>query len=347
MRLVRTTLSPLVCAALLSMALPGAGHADPVTVCVPPSLEKTLGDLRQQHPGLTLLSADDPADLVARAAECDGLMGFGGDVVADVVRAGPKLRWIQLWSAGVERYVSVPALRDSDIVLTNLRIIQGPEIADHAFALLLTLTRDIKFFDAQMSTGWGERRSRIPMIELRGKTALVIGLGGIGTQVAQRAAGFGMRVLAIDARDLPIHRDVERVRRPEELDALLPEADVVFSCVPRTAESEGMLGPDQFQLMKKGAYLVNVSRGAIVDTPALVAALESGHLAGAGLDVTHPEPLPDDHPLWKMENVVITPHVAGFSDRLGERQRELFRDNLERFVTGRPLRHVVDKHAGY
>jgi phosphoglycerate dehydrogenase-like enzyme len=306
-----------------------------------------LGDLREKHPDLTLVSADEPADLVARAAECDGLMGLGGDSVADMVRAGAKLRWIQLWSAGVEGYVSVPELRDSDIVLTNARIIQGPEIADHAFALLLSLTRDIKYFNQQMSTGWGQRRSRIPMIELRGRTALVIGLGGIGTQVAQRAAAFGMRVLAVDARDVPIHRDVAQVRRPDQLDSLLPEADVIFSCVPRTPESEGMLGQVQFGLMKKGAYLVNVSRGAVVDTEALVAALESGHLAGAGLDVTYPEPLPDGHPLWTMDNVVITPHVAGISDRIGERHRELFRDNLERFVTGRPLRHVVDKHAGY
>jgi phosphoglycerate dehydrogenase-like enzyme len=108
-----------------------------------------------------------------------------------------------------------------------------------------------------------------------------------------------------------------------------------------------MLGPEQFALMKEGAYLVNVSRGAVVDTDALVAALRSGRLAGAGLDVTDPEPLPADHPLWKMDNVVITPHVAGVSDRIGERHRELFRDNLERFATGRPLRHVVDKKAGY
>jgi len=336
----------VVAAALLLTALVPA-LADPVTVCVPTSLKGMLGDLQEKHPDLQLLSAEEPADLVARADECDGVIGLGGGAVADLVRAGTKLRWIQLWSAGVERYVSNPELRDSDIVLTNAQIIQGPEIADHTLALLLSLTRDIKYFGEKMSTGWGERRSRIPLIELRGRTALVIGLGGIGTQVAQRAAGFGMRVLALDAKDIPLHRDVEYVGQPDELDALLPEADVVFSCVPRTAESERMLGPKQFALMKEGAYLVNVSRGAIVDTEALVAALESGRLAGAGLDVTDPEPLPADHPLWKMDNVVITPHIAGISDRIGERHRELFRDNLERFATGRPLRHVVDKKAGY
>jgi phosphoglycerate dehydrogenase-like enzyme len=333
--------------ALVFVSAAGARSDDAVTVCLLASLAKDLGPLEQAHPALRLLSAEKPADLVARAAECDGVVGLWGSDVADVVRAGRKLRWVQVGSAGVERYVSVPALRDSDIVLTNAKIVQGPEIADHAFALLLNLTRDIKTFGLRMSDGWGERRSELPMIELRGRTALVIGLGGIGTQVAQRAAGFGMRVLAVDPKDVPIHRDVDHVGKPDELDALLPEADVVFSCVPHTPRSEQMLGARQFELMKKGVYLVNVSRGPIVDTDALVAALRSGKVAGAGLDVTDPEPLPADHPLWKMPNVIITPHVAGVSDRIGERRLELYRDNVGRFATGRPLRNVVDKARGY
>jgi phosphoglycerate dehydrogenase-like enzyme len=185
------------------------------------------------------------------------------------------------------------------------------------------------------------------MIELRGRTALVIGVGGIGTQVAQRAAAFGMRVFAVDPKDAPLHRDLTYVGKPDELDVLLPEADVVFSCVPRTPRTEGMLGRAQFDAMKKGAYVINVSRGAIIDTDALVAALLSGKLAGAGLDVTDPEPLPNGHALWKMDNVIITPHVAGQSDRIGERRMRLYRENIVRFVTGKPLRNVVDKQLGY
>ena len=345
----RSAAGPVVAVAsvlLVFVAGSGARAADALTVCVPASLAKEMADLERNHPSLRLLSAEEPAGLVARAAECDGVIGLGGAAVADMVRAGRRLRWVQVGSAGVEAYVSVPELRDSPVVLTNAQIIQGPEIADHAFALLLSLTRDIKHFGERMGKGW-ERRSRLPMIELTGRTALVIGLGGIGTQVAQRAAAFGMRVLAVDLVDVPMHRDVAYVGKPDELDALLPEADVVFSCVPRTPRSEKMLGERQFEAMKKGAYVINVSRGAIVDTGALVAALRSGRLAGAGLDVTDPEPLPDDHPLWTMPNVVITPHVAGQSDRIGERRLKLFRDNVERFVTGRPLRNVVDKTLGY
>jgi phosphoglycerate dehydrogenase-like enzyme len=333
-------------ALLIFVVLPaGAAAEETVTVCIPASLAGELADLPARHPGLRLVSAEQ-TDLVARAAECSGVVGLGGPDVADMVRAGSGLRWVQVGSAGVERYVSVPELRDSEIVLTNAQIIQGPEIADHAFGLLLALTRDIKFFVGQMAAGW-ERRSRLPMIELRGRTALIIGLGGIGTQVAQRAAAFGMRVLAVDPEDVPIHRDVAYVGKPDELDALIPQADVVFSCVPRTSRSEGMLGRKQFDAMKKGVYVINVSRGAIIDTDALVAALSSGKVAGAGLDVTEPEPLPAGHPLWRMPNVVITPHVAGRSDRIEERRLELFRENIERFVTGRPLRNVVDKKLGY
>jgi len=349
MRHVRGGSSLAILGALLFIpfvrALAVAGET--VNVCVPASLAKELADLPEHHASLMLLSAEEPAALVALAPHCDGVLGLWGTDVADMVRAGTKLRWVQVGSAGVEQYVSVPELRDSDIVLTNAQIIQGPEIADHAFGLLLALTRDVKFFGEQMANGVWERRARLPLIELRGRTALVIGLGGIGTQVAQRAAAFGMRVVAIDPQDVPIHRDVAYVGKPDELDALIPEADVVFSCVPRTPRSEGMLGREQFDLMKEGTYLVNVSRGAIVDTEALVAALASGKLAGAGLDVTDPEPLPADHPLWKMPNVIITPHVAGRSDGVGDRRLKLFRDNVERFATGRPLRNVVDKQLGY
>ena len=156
-----------------------------------------------------------------------------------------------------------------------------------------------------------------------------------------------MTVLAVDPKDVPIHRDVTYVGKPDELDDLLPRADVVFSSVPQTPASEGMIGERQFELMKQDVYFINISRGKIVDTDALVAALRSGKIRAAGLDVTDPEPLPSDHPLWAMSNVTITPHLATISDRLEERRMQLLRDNITRFATGRPLRNVVNKQAGY
>ena len=325
---------------LLSFAASGAA-AQTVTVCMPSFFADSLGDLQEQHENLRLAIIDDDLD----PSDCNGLIaGYRG--VENYLTADGDLRWIQSNSAGVEGFLEIPDLRDSDIVLTNAKIIQGPEIADHAFALLLNFTRNIKAFNARMAEGWNTDRE-LPMIELRGKTALVIGLGGIGTQIAQRAAAFGMTVLAVDPKDIPIHRDVAYVGKPDELDDLLPRADVVFSSVPHTPATEGMIGARQFELMKQDVYFINISRGKIVDTDALVAALQSGKVRAAGLDVTDPEPLPTGHPLWTMPNVTITPHLATISDRLEERRTALLRDNVTRFATGRPLRNVVDKQAGY
>lgn len=333
--------------ALCGLAIESPAYAGTVRVCILERYHDALAGLTERHPNLELVTAKNGADLVAKVGGCDAVVGLNpGSGVAPVIQAGGGLKWVQTTSAGVETYLAVAELRDSDILLTNTKIIQGPEIADHAMALLLNLTRDMKFFNEQMARGF-ERRSRLPLIELRGKTALILGLGGIGTQTAERAAAFGMRVLAVDPKDMPLRRDVEYVGKPDELDALIPEADVIFSCVPLTARSRGMLGRRQFEAMKEGVYVINVSRGGIIDTEALVWGLESGRVRGAGLDVTDPEPLPPTHPLWSMPNVTISPHLATVSDELESRRIRLFRDNLERYLEGRPLHNVVDKGRGY
>ena len=185
--------------------------AEPVRVCALERVAESLIDLTNEHDRLQIVAAADADDLIQKLASCQALIGlYPSARTADILKAGTHLKWIQSMSAGVEGYLAVEDFRESPVILTNAKIIQGPEIADHAFALLLNLTRDMKFFNEQMRAGF-ERRSRLPMIELRGKTALIIGLGGIGTQTAQRAAAFGMRVLAVDPKDVPLHRDVEYV----------------------------------------------------------------------------------------------------------------------------------------
>lgn len=345
LRRQRATAAPWA-ALLLSAGLLAPARAETVRICALGAVAEQLEDLGQRHSDLQLIAAT-PEDLAQKVVGCHAVVGLYGAIAEQVIAAGEQLQWVQTGSAGVEDFVDIAALRDSDILLTNAKIIQGPEIADHAFALLLALTRDLKYFTEQMAQASFARRSRLPMIELRGKTALILGLGGIGTQTAERAHAFGMRVLAVDPKDVPIMGAVEYVGKPDELDRLLPEADVVMSCAPLTPETRGMLGRRQFELMKQDVYLINVSRGGIVDTDALVDALRTGKVRAAGLDVTEPEPLPSDHPLWTMPNVIITPHLATASDRLEERRLELYRDNVERFLTGRPLRNMVDKHKGY
>jgi phosphoglycerate dehydrogenase-like enzyme len=331
---------------LLTVGVICAADAEEIRILVPSPFLAGLSDLSEHYPDVTFVAITSLDEVAANVTGCDAAVGVWSAHAPALATGVGNLRWIQSASAGVEGFLRVPEIASSDVVLTNGKIIQGPEIADHAIALLLNLTRDIKGFNEQMETGW-RRSSRLPMIELRGRTMLVIGLGGIGTQVAERAAAFGMRVVATDPKDIPYINAVDYVGKPDELDALIPQADVIVSCVPRTPVTEKLLGPAQFELMKEGVYVINVSRGAIIDTDALVAALESGRVAAAGLDVTDPEPLPADHPLWRMPNVTITPHVAGASDRITQRRVELFRDNIERFVKGLPLRNVVDKAAGF
>lgn len=284
-------------------------------------------------------------ELVSEVVDADAVIGT---ITPEAVRAAKKLKWVQTASAGVERYLHLasPELRDGDIVLTNCKIIQGPEIADHAFALLLALTRGVAHYrDAQKQEEWA--RGGAPLIELKDKTAVIIGVGGIGMQIAVRAKAFGMRVIGVDPEDFPYVPHVDEWVRPDRLDAVLPRADVVFIAAPHTPASDRMMGPRQFELVKKGAYFVAVSRGRLFDGDALVRALDARHLAGAGLDVTDPEPLPKGHPLWKFNNVVITPHVAGGSDAVGRRRLELYQENLRRFLAGEPLLNVVDKQKGY
>ena len=286
------------------------------------------------------------AEALQQIPDADALMRLCS---RDLVQAGKKLRWIQVYSAGVDRY-RFPELLNSDITLTNCKIIQGPEIADHALAMLLALTRRLnELIPMRAKQEWlpsrfrGERRP----IELNGKTALIVGLGGIGTQIAQRAAAFGMKVVAVDPKDIPYLFFVEKTVHPDRLHELLPQADVVFMAVPHTPESERMMGPVEFDMMKKGSYFIAVSRGKTYDKSALVKALDENRLAGAGLDVTDPEPLPKGDPLWEFENVVITPHIAGQSDGIWGRRMAVLKENAQRFAEGSTLINIVNKKKGY
>jgi phosphoglycerate dehydrogenase-like enzyme len=300
-----------------------------------------LGELRAAAPDLKIV-APEPSRIMEELADADGVIGT---ITPEMIRVGKKLKWVQVGVAGVERFLS-PELVKSEITLTNCKILQGPEIADHAMAMLLALTRQINRAVAMRTLEEWPTRDYQP-IELQGRTAVVVGVGGIGMQIAVRAHAFGMRVLGVDARDMPYLPFLQTCVRPDRLDTVLREADVVFVAAPHTPETEKMLGARQLELMKPGSYFIAVSRGKLYDAEALAKAVERRHLAGAGLDVTDPEPLPKGHPLWKLENVIITPHVAGRSDREHERYMALFKENLKRFSAGEPLLNVVDKQKGY
>ncbi len=286
------------------------------------------------------------ATVMSEIADADA---FIGNIKPEWVRAGKKLKWVQTRSAGVERVLHLSGgndLRDSNIVLTNNQVVQGPEIADHAMAMLLALARDLpRYMRQQSEETWRSRP--LNAIELNTKTAVVIGVGGIGTQIAIRAWAHGMKVIGVDPEDIPFVPYIEKVVKPDQLNDILPEADVVFMAAPHTPLSHKMIGPAQFDLMKKGSWFIAVSRGGTYDLGGLVKALDSKKLAGAGVDVTDPEPLPKGHALWKFNNVIVTPHMAGRSDLDSGRMNGMIKENIRRFAEGLPLINVVDKHKGY
>lgn len=283
------------------------------------------------------------------ASEIGDADAYIGNITPELVRAGSKLRWVQTLSAGVEQVLhktGSDALADSDIVLTNNQIVQGPEIADHAMALLLAHTRFLPtFLQRQADENWQGRP--YTLVELNGKNALVVGMGGIGLQIAIRAWAHGMNVVGVDPEDIAYLPYVDKIVKPDMLDSVIGDADVVFMAAPHTPESHKMIGPSQFEAMKQGSYFIAVSRGGTYDLDSLVKALDSRRLAGAGVDVTDPEPLPEGHALWKMDNVIITPHIAGRSDMDRGRMQGIVKSNIQRFADGLPLLNVVNKQKGY
>lgn len=333
----RLVISLLICAASLS--------AQTKKIVVLGADPGALKEFQSASPKAHVVAATD-ANVNKELADADA---FIGSITPEQVRAGKNLKWVAVMSAGVERVLHLSGgndLRDSNIILTNNQIVQGPEIADHALAMLLTLSRGInKFLDNKQKEIWQARPYE--GIELNGRTALVIGCGGIGSQIAVRASAFGMNVLGVDPEDIPFNPYFKKIVKPDQLDEVIPQADVVFISAPHTAMSHKMVGPKQFELMKQNSYFIAVSRGGIYDMGGLVKALDSKRLAGAGVDVTDPEPLPQGHPLWKFNNAIITPHIAGRSDKDRARMVGTITENIKRFVDGRPLINVVDKQKGY
>ncbi len=266
----------------------------------------------------------------------------------EFVEKAINLRWVQSFSAGVNAY-PLELMKQRDIVLTNAAGIYGPNIADHTIALALMLCRKIEpIRRAALQKGWPEQKRTPAPGELAGQTMLVLGLGGIGIETAKRAAGLGMRVIATRRHSSRSKPDfVDAVHPPDQLHSLLPEADWVTICLPYTSDTADLISTPEFGRMKTGAHVLCATRGGIINTKALMAALDGGVVGGAGLDVTDPEPLPVDHPLWRYENVIITPHQSGYSEAANERLEQLIRENVRNFLNGAPLRNIVDLDLQY
>jgi phosphoglycerate dehydrogenase-like enzyme len=241
-----------------------------------------------------------------------------------------------------------PELRGRDeLVLTNTSGIHAQPIAEHVFGFNLMFAHQLhRAMRQQVAHNWDSNALRNEVTTLSGATLGIVGLGAIGRRIAELATGFGMRVTAFK-RTPAAAPGVDRVFGPGQLAPFLKEAEYVINTLPLTEQTRGLFGAPEFAAMRSDAILINIGRGGTVQTDALVEALRTGSIAGAALDVTDPEPLPAEHPLWALDNVILTPHYSGAHPGYVQRASAIFLENLVAYLAGKPLTNVVDKHTGY
>jgi phosphoglycerate dehydrogenase-like enzyme len=319
------------------------GWRTPRVVLITAEMAKLLPALQQAAPHAKLIEvgAAKPKEIAAADATI-------GVCSAEVLAQAKQLQWIQWPAAGVDRCVQQPVLHERHLLLTNLQRTMGPSMAEHVLAMMLALSRHFDyFFRQQQEAHWTHEEAAPQLADLDGKTVLVVGLGGIGTEVARRAHALGMRVTATRASGRSGPDYVSYVGLPDELLKLAKDADFIVNCAPLTPQTTGIFNGEFFATLKPGAYFISVGRGRSTNTADLIAALSSGRLAGAGLDVVDPEPLPADSPLWHLPNVIITPHVSAQTSVSQEQRNLVLIENLRRYAAGEPMLSVVDIERGY
>lgn len=311
------------------------------------------GTLSEQHLAQARAIAPDMRLLVTRDREqietaLDEIEIAVGGFPRDLIPLARNLRWFQQWTAGADWLLRYPETVDLDFVLTSTSGIHAIPISEHILALLLAFGREIhRAVRAQQRRKWIALDQHGSVSELAGKTLVLVGVGAIGARTAEVAAALGVRVLGVRRDPAIAVHGAESMVGPDRLLDLLPEADFVVLIAPLTRETQGMIGERELRAMKPTAYIVNVGRGGLIQEHALIRALQEGWIAGAGLDVFETEPLPQDSPLWSMENVIITSHYGGMTPHYDERAMAIFLDNLQRYRSGQPLCNVVDKELGY
>ena len=304
--------------------------------------------LRRDFPGLEVVQLENYDRLNEEITNADIVIGWS--LRGEQIAAAKKLKWIHSTATAVHALMS-PELRVSDIVVTNARDVHGPVVAEHAMALIFALAKRLpQAMHYQQQKHWAQQDlwdAEVPPGELRGATLCILGVGGIGRPLAGLAKAVGMRVVGVREHAGKNVDGVDEMFGFEQTDEALQPADFVVLALPVTPKTERLMNAERLAQLKRGAYLINVGRGALIDEPALIDALQKKSFAGAALDVTTREPLPPDSPLWQMDNVLITPHVAGLTDQMWERHYHTFTENLRRFQQNQSLLWVVDKKLGY
>jgi phosphoglycerate dehydrogenase-like enzyme len=316
----------------------------PKFVFLPPQHDFTrawAAAVAEQVPELDVAVVESDDEARREIADADAAFGT---LQPDLLRVANNLKWLQAPAIAPPPGYYSPQLIAHPVVVTNFRGIFNDHIAAHIMAFVLAFARGLhQYFPRQAHHEWAPAPLDTGVVHLPESTALIVGVGGIGAETANLCAAFGMRVIGVDARLEDRPAGVAELHKPEALDEVLPRADFVILTIPHTPETEGLMNAARFALMKPTAFFINIGRGKTTRLDDLVAALRSGHLAGAALDVFEEEPLPADHPLWETPNVLLTPHTAGFGPYLDDRRQEIIVDNARRLVRGEPLRNVVDK----
>ncbi|HET6307309.1 MAG TPA: D-2-hydroxyacid dehydrogenase [Rhodopila sp.] len=301
--------------------------------------------LAESVPDMRLVLAEDAETAAAAIATADAAFGT---LPPQLLAKATRLRWLQAPQAAPPAGYYYPELVAHPVTVTNFREIFNDHIGAHILAFVLAFARGLHvYIPQQLRRVWAKPPEDEGVVALPGSTALIVGLGGIGAEAARLLAAFGVRVLAVDARRTDTPVDVAELHPPAALDSVLPQADFVILTVPHTPATEGYFNRSKFRLMKPSAFFINIGRGMTTKLDDLVAALRAGEIAGAALDVYEQEPLPADHPLWSMPNVLLTPHMAGYGPHLNERRFQIIQDNCRAFAEGKTLRNVVDKAAWF
>ena len=301
--------------------------------------------LRADVPELEIIVADNAQQAAQAVIDADAAYGM---MTPDLLKKATRLQWLQSPMASPPKGFYFPELIAHPLTVTNFRGIFDDRIGTHIMMYVLAFARGLHYyFPRQMQRKWQPEPEDTGVVHLPESTALVVGVGGIGAEAARLLAAFGVTVLATDARVTAAPPGVAELHQPDQLDTLLPRADFVILTMPLTPSTEGMFNRTRFQRMKRSAFFINIGRGRTTKLDDLVAALQAGEIAGAGLDVFELEPLPADHALWTMPGVILTPHMALYGPHLNERRYQITVDNCRRFAAGQPLRNIVDKASWF
>ena len=299
--------------------------------------DSDVARIQSAFPELKIILARSEGEALGYIVDADAMYGV---ITPDLLLTAQNLKWVQADCSGMENYI-FPDLVESDVLLSNVRGVFSDHIANQVWSYILAFSRGLhRYMRRQVRHDWDPSGDTIHLPEC---TLGIVGLGGIGREVAARGPAFGVRVIAVDPRTTLSPENVEHIAPPEQLDSLLAESDFVVICAPHATGTEKLMAGPQFDRMKSSAFLINIGRGVIVDLQALTEALQQGKIAGAALDVYETEPLPPDHPLWDMDCTILTPHMAGHGPYVQDRRIDVFIDNMKRFLNGERLLTVVDK----